>query len=138
VHYFHLIESVYLCLKSNCFIYYKHQQLCLNSFWALVKTITPRPHKYLAILDHFNQRGWWLRFDSSFGGTFQAYPDAPGLTHAPFVIELEDGQDEWLSIVGGDRVASSNKKQLIKVQVARFDNLESYELSQVRISRFVV
>ena len=30
-------------------------------------------------------------------------------------------------------MASSNKKQLIKVQVARFDNLESYELAQVRI-----
>ena len=40
-----------------------------------------------------------------------------------------------LSIVGGDRVASSNKKQLIKVQVARFDNLESYELAQVRIRK---
>ena len=40
-----------------------------------------------------------------------------------------------LSIVGGDRVASSNKKQLIKVQVVRFDNLESYELAQVRIRK---
>ena len=135
---FHWLETVYMCVKYACFVYHNRRQVCLHAYWALIKRRHSNAEAYLAILDHFHSRGWWLRVDCSFGGTFQAYPAAPGESHAPFVIALDSAYDDWLSLVGGDRVASSNKKQLIKVQVAWFEQIERYQISLLQVNRCVV
>ena len=59
-----MIETVYLCLKYDCFIYHGQNQLCLDAYWQLMKSVSPISHKYLAVLDTFHRKGWWLRFET--------------------------------------------------------------------------
>lgn len=139
IHHFHWLETVYMCVKYKCFIYYNQRQVCLHAYWALIKRSHSNAEVYLAVLDHFHRKNWWLRIDCSFGGTFQAYPAEPVESHAPFVVSLDSSED-WLDLIGGDRVASSNKKQLIKVQVAQLNNADfsSYQIKLLLVNRCVV
>merc|ERR1712228_215907 len=113
---FHPVEALYLVIKNEAFLYFKNYQICLNSFWNLfLKCFGKFGKDYFFVYFYYRQKNWIVRIDTSYGADFQIYPGSPKKYHSPYSIKVLNGDENWINIIGSNRVASSNNKDLILV-----------------------
>ena len=110
-----LIEGCYLLEISKIKIYRDKKKVSLDE---LIKICREEYHnfdkKYLVYKD-FRKKGYVVNPGIKFGSDFAVYQKGPGIDHAPYLVQVYNGNDPISStdVVLAGRLASSVKKQFI-------------------------
>ena len=110
-----LIEGCYLQEISKIKITKNGEKVSLN---ALIRLCRKEYHnfdkKYLVYKD-FRKKGYVVNPGIKFGSDFAVYQKGPGIDHAPYLVQVYNGNDPISStdVVLAGRLASSVKKQFI-------------------------
>ena len=125
-----LIEGCYLQETSKIKIVKNGKKVSLNT---LIKICKKEYHnfdkKYLVYKD-FRKKGYVVNPGIKFGSDFAVYQKGPGIDHAPYLVQVYNGNDPVSStdVVLAGRLASSVKKQFILAIPKGKNNVEYFAL----------
>ena len=110
-----LIEGCYLQEISKIKIYKNKKRVSEKEMITICKKEYHNFDKKYLVYKDFREKGYIVNPGIKFGSDFAVYQKGPGIDHAPYLVQVYNGNDPISStdVVLAGRLASSVKKQFI-------------------------
>ena len=110
-----LIEGCYLQEISKIKIYKNKKRISEKEMITICKKEYHNFDKKYLVYKDFREKGYIVNPGIKFGSDFAVYQKGPGIDHAPYLVQVYNGNDPISStdVVLAGRLASSVKKQFI-------------------------
>ena len=110
-----LIEGCYLQEISKIKIYKNKKKVSEKEMITICKKEYHNFDKKYLVYKDFREKGYIVNPGIKFGSDFAVYQKGPGIDHAPYLVQVYNGNDPISStdVVLAGRLASSVKKQFI-------------------------
>ena len=110
-----LIEGCYLQEISKIKIYKNKKRVSEKEMIEICKKEYHNFDKKYLVYKDFREKGYIVNPGIKFGSDFAVYQKGPGIDHAPYLVQVYNGNDPISStdVVLAGRLASSVKKQFI-------------------------